>query len=234
MKIYKIKAIISKYLHIDSIIVTLNPTVKRESKMELYNKTSNTKGKFGTRKNKNYFTKKEMVWLLEVVQSNYLHFLWLKMLYAFGLTPTELVNIRVCDVNLKTSQIKIQETGRHRSRLLSIPKALIRDLEIEMNNKEPNSFLFQGKKGKLNVRTVQKALEKLTHRSGIYVSITKLRRTIAIHLLQLGWDENDVTELLGHSSVRTTRKLLGKSRNFYKKLKLPLDNIIDKVERKIY
>ncbi|MCB1190798.1 MAG: tyrosine-type recombinase/integrase [Leptospiraceae bacterium] len=202
--------------------------------MDIYNKGNIKKNGNVLRDKRNYFTTDEILKLLEIIKSNYLHYLWIKLLYSFALTPTELVNIKVSDINFRNLSIKIHSTGRHRARILKLPIALIRDLKSETTSKKPDDYLFQGRNGKVNPRTVQKVLEKLTHQTGIYISITKLRRSIAMHLIQIGWEEKSVTELLGHSSIRSTRKLLGSSREFYKKLKLPLDKLMDKADRKIY
>jgi site-specific recombinase XerC len=132
----------------------------------------------------------------------------------------------VKDVNFEKAKIKIDSGKKYLPRHLDIPKSLLCELRIQCNHKFPDSYVFQGRVGKLHTRTVQKALEKVETRLNIQLTISKLRKSIAVHLLQSGWDYKAIGEFLGHANYRATRNLLGPSSQSYLKVKLPLDEIL--------
>ncbi|MCX7998785.1 MAG: site-specific integrase [Leptospiraceae bacterium] len=149
--------------------------------------------------------------------------IWFKMLYAFGLSLNELTDIQVRHINLKKRTITI-EGKFHKRRILPIPNALFDDLKTLILNKNENDYVFQGRHGKLNTRTIQKALEKVYHSLGILVTIKKLRNTLIYDLYKSGWDDKSIAFQLGHSTVRATRKVLNALSPLLKKVH-PLDKI---------
>ncbi|MBE7412682.1 MAG: tyrosine-type recombinase/integrase [Leptospiraceae bacterium] len=192
---------------------------KRISKLENREKSIETK----------FYTPCDITRIFSVVKDNYLHRIWLKLLFAYGLTLSELVNIRVRDIDFENNIIKINSSKKMRHRTLPLPKCLYNELKRESNHKSPDDLLFKGrsKEGKIHLRTVQKIFEKLYHFTGMEVSVSKIRRTTAIHLLQCGWEEKSITQLLGHSHLRTTKKLIGSNRKFYLQVDFPIDKILE-------
>ncbi|MCE9501781.1 MAG: tyrosine-type recombinase/integrase [Leptospira sp.] len=174
-----------------------------------------------------YFTASDITLILSVVKSNYIHHIWFRLLYAFGLTVGELVNLRVGDIDFTNFKIKIASSKKLRPRVLALPNSIIRDLRVEAHNRDADELLFRGRSqtGRIHPRTVQKLFEKVEHQTGMEISVSKIRRSVALHLLQKGWEEKSVTQHLGHSTNRATRKLLGKTRQFYLGSDLPLDEI---------
>lgn len=172
-----------------------------------------------------YFSKSEILEIISIIKQNYIHLIWFKLLYSFGMTLQELVNLKVKDVNISEAKLTIQTSKRLGARKLDIPKSLLCDLRIQCSHKLPDSYVFQGRTGKIHTRTVQKALEKVQCKLNTNLTIAKLRKSIAVHLLQSGWDYKAIGEFLGHNSYRATKNLLGPS-HYYLKEKLPLDEIL--------
>ncbi len=176
-----------------------------------------------------FYTATDIARMFSVVKENYLHQIWLKLLFAYGLTLSELVNIRVRDIDFDDHKIKIISSKKMRHRILPLPKCLVGELKRESSHKLPEDLLFRGraKEGKVHLRTIQKIFEKLQHHTGMDVSVSKIRRTAAIHLLQSGWEEKSITQLLGHSHLRTTRKLIGNCQKANFKTNFPIDEIFE-------
>jgi integrase/recombinase XerD len=173
-----------------------------------------------------YFSKREIYHILSAARDNPLHFTWIKLLYSTGLTPGELVNIKVEDLDLRNNRIKIYTRKKLKNRTVPISNCLIQDLKIQAANKRTGEYLFQGRSGKLNTRTILKLMEKIEKKTGFSVSISKLRRSIALHLLEKGWEEKSVADILGYPSIRHALKFIGHSRLFYLNYSLPLDDIV--------
>lgn len=173
-----------------------------------------------------YFTKQEILDIVLVMKTNYIHLVWFKLLYSFGMTLHDLVNLKVKDVDFEKAKLNILTSKKLAPRCLDIPKSLLCDLRIQCNHKFPDAPVFSGRSGKLHTRTIQKALEKVEWKLNIQLTIAKLRKSIAVHLLQSGWEYKAIGEFLGHVNYRATRNLLGQPSHSYQKIKLPLDEIL--------
>jgi hypothetical protein len=68
--------------------------------------------------------------------------------------------------------------------------------------------LFEGRKGKIHPRTIQKALENFCCSLGICFSIRKLRNTLIYDLYKHGWDDKSIAFQLGLSFARFIKKSL--------------------------
>ncbi|MBK8398370.1 MAG: tyrosine-type recombinase/integrase [Leptospiraceae bacterium] len=178
-------------------------------------------------KDDSYFSKTEILEIITTIKENYIHLIWFKLLYSFGMTLFELVNLKVKDIDFVSAKINIHSSKKLMSRSLDIPEALLRELRIQCERKFPESYLFHGRGGKLHTRTIQKALEKVESKLNIQITISKIRKSIAVHLLQNGWDYRAIGEFLGHAHYRATRNLLGPNSKKYRKSIAPLDEILN-------
>ncbi len=169
-----------------------------------------------------FFTKEEIQKIIHFYDSKK-NSTWFRVLYAFGISIPELIEIQVKHINLKKQTLTI-EGKFHKKRILPIPNSLLHDLKILITGKKENEYLFSGKKGKLNPRTIQKALERVYHSIGINVSVKKLRNTLIFDLYRSGWDDKSIAFQLGHSTSRATRRVLNALSPMLKKIH-PLDKI---------
>ena len=170
-----------------------------------------------------FFTKSEILEIVSAIKDNYIHLIWFKMLYTFGLNLQELVSLKVGDIDFKMEKLIVNSGKRSIARSLDIPNSLLCDLRIHCNQKSLDMYLFPGRNGRLHTRTIQKALEKVEARLNMKLSISKLRKSIAVHLCQCGWDYKSIGIFLGHANYRATRTLLGESQKFFQKPRLPFD-----------
>lgn len=130
----------------------------------------------------------------------------LEMLYSSGLRVSELVSIKLKDIDFKEKKIIILGKGNKERYVYYGSKCeSLLNRYLEKHNEE---YLFTNKHGyKLNDRTVRKIVDDVNRKSGIGVHVTPhtLRHTYATHLLNDGADLKSVGDLLGHENLSTTQ-----------------------------
>ena len=134
------------------------------------------------------------------------------MLYASGVRVSELVNIKLTDINAKEQTIKIFGKGK-KARIVCFNDVTKKYLDkyikdgrykLDVNGSE---YLFLNYKGgKITTRGVEKILDDIIDKTALNKHITPhmLRHTFATHLLNEGCDLLSVQELLGHASLSAT------------------------------
>jgi integrase/recombinase XerC len=136
----------------------------------------------------------------------------LEMLYATGVRVSELVNIKIKDINFYDNTIKILGKGS-KERIVIYGSFCADSLERYLNDgrkklvKNDNDYLFLNKDGnKITERSIRKILDKIIDKASldIHVSPHMLRHTFATDMLNSGADLVSVKELLGHESLNTT------------------------------
>lgn len=138
--------------------------------------------------------------------------LLLEMLYATGVRVSELVSIRVADINLYDKTIHILGKGR-KERVVFFGSYCEDILRLYLSdgykilNQKKSEYLFLNKNGGvLSGRYVRKVIDDAVFKCGVdyHISPHTLRHTFATDMLNQGADLMTVKELLGHSSVNTT------------------------------
>ena len=136
--------------------------------------------------------------------------LLLEMLYATGVRVSELVNIKVSDIN--GEEIKVLGKG-NKERIVEFGDYAESILELYLNegykslNVKKSEYLFLNNRGgKLTTRGVRYILDNIINKTTIDKKISPhmLRHTFATHLLNEVCDLLTVQELLGHESLTAT------------------------------
>ncbi len=137
----------------------------------------------------------------------------LEMLYATGVRVSELVNIRVSDIDIEQMRILILGKG-NKERIVKYGQycsdALnnyLHDGYISLNVGE-SDYLFLNKNGDaLTERGVRYILSKIIKETSIQKNISPhmIRHSFATHLLNEGCDLTTVQKLLGHESIKATQ-----------------------------
>ena len=137
----------------------------------------------------------------------------LELLYATGIRVTELITLKLSDVNLQMGFIVCKDANKERV----IPfgnearNALIRYLEgtREAMIDDPRSvYLFANCSGQpMSRQGFWKLVKHYAKKAGITTDITPhtLRHSFAAHLVENGADLRSVQEMLGHSDISTTQ-----------------------------
>ena len=136
----------------------------------------------------------------------------IRMLYATGLRVSELVSIKLQDLNINDRTIKVLGKGS-KERIVVFgynTKAALLDYlnngryQVDIKNSE---YLFLNKDGnRLSSRYVRKIIDDIIIKASItmHVSPHMLRHTFATSMLNNGADLVSVKDLLGHESLNTT------------------------------
>lgn len=132
----------------------------------------------------------------------------LKMLYSTGMRVSELVSLRISELNLDKGEVIIKGKG-NKERVVFLTHDILDEIKYYIQKRRKNSnFLFLNRKGKLLTdKGVRLLVEKYAKKIIPYKKITPhtLRHTFATHLLTNGADLRSVQELLGHTKLSTTQ-----------------------------
>lgn len=153
------------------------------------------------------------------------HKLLLAISYSSGLRVSEVVALRVKDINLADLTIHVKESKGKKDRISVLSERLVNDLSQLIATKKQDTPVFESERGgKLTTRTAQKIFENALAKSGIRKDATfhSLRHSFATHLLENGVDVRYVQELLGHQNIRTTQVYTHVTNPKLKNIKSPL------------
>lgn len=138
----------------------------------------------------------------------------LELMYATGLRVSELINLKVNDIDLNMAILKTIGKGS-KERIIPLGDYALNYLKIYINEyrsllikKDLNDYLFLNNHGnKLTRQGLFKILNKLAREQDIKTEISPhtLRHSFATHLLSGGADLRSIQELLGHSDISTTQ-----------------------------
>lgn len=169
----------------------------------------------------------------EVVQiiretKNLKHRALLLTAYSAGLRVSELVNLRVRDIDSGRMLIHIHEGKGGKDRMVPLSEVLLETLRSYYKQYKPKDYLFEGDKPgeSYTTRSAQKIIKRAKLWAGVKKkgSIHMLRHSYATHLLESGTDIRYIQELLGHNSIKTTLRYTHVS-------KLKLERIISPADR---
>lgn len=152
-----------------------------------------------------------------------------------GIRLGELCGLQWRDVNAETGMIHIQRTvGRiaqanggtvlmiqppkteNSNRWVPVPQELL--VVLDANHRRPEQYLLTSSETALDPRTCQNRYRALLEHCGVcYRSFHSLRHTYATRCIERGVDAKSVSEMLGHSDVRTTLRLYVHSSMDYKR-----------------
>ncbi len=172
-------------------------------------------------------TKQEIKKMISSVK-NPKHKLMLELLYSSGLRLSELINLKVNDLEVdnKIGWVRSGKGGKDRMIILSqrAAESLSRYLS---SRKEKSEYIFTGRNKKISKRAVQKAIKKIAEKAGIKkdIHVHTLRHSFATHLLEAGTDIRKIQVLLGHSNLSTTQIYTKVSTTELKKVRSPLDQL---------
>lgn len=138
----------------------------------------------------------------------------LELLYGSGMRVTELVSLRLGDINMKQGFVKCLGKGS-KERIIPINSRAVHYLTMYMLQarsllikNDKSDILFVNHRGNaLSRQGFWKRLKQYATDSQIYINITPhtLRHSFATHLVENGADLRAVQEMLGHSDISTTQ-----------------------------
>ncbi len=126
----------------------------------------------------------------------------LYLFYTLGIRISELCNLKVKDISQKWVNVKGKGGKIRQIPILDELHLLLDEFVKEEGSGE---YLFEKNNKALSQNQIRYIIEKIFKKIGVKVTPHQLRHTFATTLLNRGARINDVSELLGHSSLSTTQ-----------------------------
>lgn len=133
---------------------------------------------------------------------NLKHLMILKLTYGMGLRVSEVVNLKISDIDSKRMQVLIEAAKGKKDRYVNLPASILPDLRRYYKDYKPKEYLFEGQYGgQYTVRSVQAVFKTAMNHAKIKkrVGVHGLRHSYATHLLEAGTDMAFIQNLLGHN-----------------------------------
>ena len=156
------------------------------------------------------------------------HNLLLKICYGMGLRVSELVNLKITDIDSKRMQVLVSQGKGKKDRYVVLPESILAQLRAYYLENKPKEYLFEGQYGgQYSVRSVQQVFKKAMQKAKINkkIGVHSLRHSYATHLIEQGVDIRFVQDLLGHNNIKTTMVYTGLTDAAKRKIVSPLDNL---------
>ena len=138
----------------------------------------------------------------------------LELMYATGMRVSELVNLKMDDVNMDVGFVKCFGKGS-KERIVPFGKKAKESIRRYLEKSRPgflknrvSNFLFLRKGGdRMSRQTFWKIIKKYVKMARIKKKVTphSLRHSFATHILERGADLRIVQEMLGHADISTTQ-----------------------------
>jgi len=156
----------------------------------------------------------------------------LMLLYSTGVRRSELVQLRVEDIDSKRMMVHIRQGKGGRDRDVPMCPKLLETLREYWRWKKPKTWLFprgiaKRGDGHLTDRAVWYACAEAARHAGLKKAVTPhmLRHSFATHLLENGADLPTIQILLGHADLEATSIYLHLSRRHLEKTINPLEHL---------
>jgi site-specific recombinase XerD len=129
--------------------------------------------------------------------------------YAGGLRTSEVVQLRLTDIDSQRMMIRIRQGKGQKDRYVMLAPTLLKVLRQYWQQERPTNWLFPGQAGNqpISRHRVAEMCKRLGVAAGVKkpVTVRALRHSFATHLLEAGQNVRVIQMLLGHRSLRTTQ-----------------------------
>jgi integrase/recombinase XerD len=176
----------------------------------------------------NVLSKEEIKQILNA-SSNIKHKAMLSLIYSCGLRRSELLNLKLTDIDSKRGLVIIRQSKGRKDRVAPLSEKILEMLRNYFSAYKPKYWLFEGqdKARQYDEKSLACVLKQAVEKCGIHkpVSLHWLRHSYATHLLENGTDLRYIQEILGHSSSRTTEIYTHVSNHSIQRIHSPFDNL---------
>jgi site-specific recombinase XerD len=173
-------------------------------------------------------SKEEISLMLKNTQ-NIKHRCLIAIIYSCGLRRSEVINVKLVDIDSNRMLIKIRGAKGKKDRYVQLTKNILPILREYYKRDKPEIWLFEGSYEKqysaISIyKVVKRAAVKAGIRKRVYPHI--LRHSFATHHLEQGTDLRYIQEWLGHDSSKTTEIYTHVSQTNFLNIKNPIDDIV--------
>jgi len=174
-------------------------------------------------------TQEEVGILIEAIP-NKKHKLMISLLYGAGLRVSELVNLKVSEINFYNKYGFVRQGKGRKDRIFVLPEKIAFQLKelIDFDQISKEDYLFLTNRRELySVRSVAEIIKNACENSGIKKRVHPhtLRHSFATHLIENGNSLNEVQTMLGHKSPETTMIYIHLASPKMLNIKSPLDSL---------
>ncbi len=166
-----------------------------------------------------------------VKTANLKHKCLLELIYSAGLRRSEVLTMKLTDIDSKRMLIKIRGGKGKKDRYSLLSTNVLEHLRQYFLAYKPKDLLFEGQGGnQYSSTSITRVLKKSAEKAGIKrrVHLHMLRHSFATHLLEQGTNLRVIQNLLGHESIQTTEIYTHVSNLEIQKVINPIDEIISK------
>ena len=152
----------------------------------------------------------------------------LALLYSCGLRRSEVINLKLDDIDSNRMLIKVKGSKGNKDRYLQLAKQTLNLLRQYYQKEGTEHYVFEGQnKGTYSATSILKDVKNAAKRAGIKKRVYPhiLRHSFATHHLEQGTDLRYIQEWLGHASSKTTEIYTHVSERNFNKFKNPIDDL---------
>ena len=171
---------------------------------------------------------KEEVQLIFNQIENLKHKTILVLIYSCGFRISELINLKIKDIDSQRMLIQIRNSKGNKDRQVQLTNQILCLIKKYYKSYKPVDYLINGLNGgKYSSASIQKIIKRMAYKAGIKKDITPhtLRHSFATHLLEDGIDIRYIQSILGHSNIQTTQIYTHVSSRHLKNIKNPTDDM---------
>ena len=172
-------------------------------------------------------SEEEIASILKTI-TNIKHKALIMTIYSGGLRISEVINLKVKDIDSQRMQIRVSQSKGKKDRYTLLSQKTLLTLRQYFAEYKPKEWLFEGEGGgQYTDSSIYKIFKTALTNAKIKkkVSIHSLRHSFATHLLENGTDLRYIQNLLGHSSSKTTEIYTHITNKGFDQIKNPLDKL---------
>jgi len=140
--------------------------------------------------------------------------------YSVGLRVSEVINLKINDIDSKRMVISIKNGKGRKDRIVPLSQNVLELLRKYWLEYRPKEYLFNGQNSLQYSSTSCNSIVK--HYLGKDYHFHLLRHSCFTHLIESGVDSRLIQKLAGHSNIKTTEGYMQVSTNVLNNIKLPL------------
>jgi integrase/recombinase XerD len=138
------------------------------------------------------------------------HKLAISLLYASGIRVSELVKIKINDLDLERELLLVRQGKGKKDRYTILSKKIVEEIKHHLwTRKKRSNYLFPSfdVNKHLSTRAIQEVISRAAWKAKIAKLATphRLRHSFATHLMDNGVEDRKIHKLLGHKDIRTTQ-----------------------------
>ena len=157
------------------------------------------------------------------------HRVLLMLIYSAGLRSSEVINLKISDIDFERRSIHIRRSKYNKDRMIPLSEYMAAGLQKYLALERPLTWLFNGKTlgSPYSAKAIAWVMHEAVKTAGIAKDVTvhTLRHSYATHLIEDGLNIVTVKDLLGHSKIETTMIYLHIAQCPLVKAHSPLDTL---------